>query len=83
MRFGPLSDLAVKASHPEFFPLDLATTSDSQPANLHHHHLKGIKPKIKKGITPRFAMNDLNNFRYLYCTTSKGEGKIRQCYELS
>jgi hypothetical protein len=55
-RFGVLSDLAVKASRPEYFPLDLATTSDSQPANLHHHHLKGIKPKIKKGITPRYML---------------------------
>jgi hypothetical protein len=27
MRFGPLSDLAVKASHPEFFTLDIATTA--------------------------------------------------------
>jgi hypothetical protein len=76
MRFGPLSDLAVKASHPEFFTLDIGTTADSQPANLHHHHLKGIKPKIKKGITPRFAMNDLNNFSTFTVPQAKERAKF-------
>jgi hypothetical protein len=76
MRFGPLSDLAVKASRPEFFPLDLGTTSDSQPANLHHHHLKGVKPKIKKGITPRYAMTDLNNFATFTAPQAKEKAKF-------
>jgi hypothetical protein len=76
MRFGPLSDLAVKASHPEFFTLDIGTTADSQPANLAHHHLKGIKPKIKKGITPRFAMNDLNNFSTFTVPQAKERAKF-------
>jgi glutaredoxin 2 len=76
VRFGVLSDLAVKAARPEFFPLDLATTSDSQPANLHHHHLKGVKIKIKKGITPRYAMNDLNNFAMFTAPQAKEKAKF-------
>jgi hypothetical protein len=76
MRFGPLSDLAVKASHPEFFTLDIGTTADSQPANLAHHHLKGVKIKIKKGITPRFAMNDLNNFSTFTVPQAKERAKF-------
>jgi hypothetical protein len=76
VRFGVLSDLAVKAARPEFFPLDLATTSDSQPANLHHHHLKGVKIKIKKGITPRYAMNDLNNFATFTAPQAKEKAKF-------
>ncbi len=76
MRFGPLSDLAIKASRPEFFPLDLGTTSDTQPANLHHHHLKGTKIKIKKGITPRYMMNDLNNFATFTAPQMKERAKF-------
>jgi hypothetical protein len=76
VRFGVLSDLAVKAARPEFFPLDLATTSDSQPANLHHHHLKGVKIKIKKGITPRYAMTDLNNFATFTAPQAKEKAKF-------
>ena len=76
VRFGVLSDLAVKAARPEFFPLDIATTSDSQPANLHHHHLKGVKIKIKKGITPRYAMNDLNNFAMFTAPQAKEKAKF-------
>jgi hypothetical protein len=58
---------------------------DSQPANLHHHHLKGanlhhhhlkIKPKIKKGITPRYAMNDLNNFAMFTAPQAKEKAKF-------
>ena len=75
VRFGSLSDLAVKASHPEFFPLDLGTTADSQPANLAHHHLKGAKIKIKKGITPRFMMTDLNNFSTFTAPREKQKAK--------
>jgi hypothetical protein len=48
MRFGPLSDLAVKASHPEFFTLDIGTTADSQPANLASSSPKRDKTKDKK-----------------------------------
>jgi hypothetical protein len=76
MRFGPLSDLAVKASRPEYFPLDLGTMADSQPANLHHHHLKGVKIKIKKGITPRYAMTDLNNFATFTAPQAKERAKF-------
>jgi hypothetical protein len=76
MRFGPLSDLAVKAARPEYFPLDLGTTADSQPANLHHHHLKGAKIKIKKGITPRFMMTDLNNFATFTAPQAKEKAKF-------
>ena len=87
-RFGVLSDLAVKAARPEFFPLDLQLTADSQPANLHHHHLKGAKIKIKKGITPRYAMNDLNNFATFTAPQAKERAKFNavqevQLYEIS
>jgi hypothetical protein len=75
-RFGVLSDLAVKAARPEYFPLDLGLTSDSQPANLAHHHLKGVKIKIKKGITPRFAMTDLNNFAMFTAPQAKEKAKF-------
>jgi len=76
VRQGVLSDLAVKASRPEYFPLDLGTTADSQPANLAHHHLKGIKLKIKKGITPRYAMTDLNNFATFTAPQAKEKAKF-------
>jgi CRISPR/Cas system-associated endoribonuclease Cas2 len=76
VRFGSLSDLAVKASRPEFFTLDIGTTSESQPANLAHHHLKGVKIKIKKGITPRFAMNDLHNFATFTVPREKEKAKF-------
>jgi hypothetical protein len=76
VRFGVLSDLAVKAARPEYFPLDLGTTADSQPANLAHHHLKGAKIKIKKGITPRFMMSDLNNFATFTVPEAKEKAKF-------
>jgi len=76
MRFGPLSDLSIKASRPEFFTLDVGTMADSQPANLHHHHLKSMKIKIKKGITPRYAMNDLNNFATFTAPQMKERAKF-------
>ncbi len=76
VRFGALSDLSVKANRPEFFPLDLGLTYDTKPANLPQHHFKGIKHKARKGITPRYAMNDLNNFAIFTAPQMKERAKF-------
>jgi hypothetical protein len=54
----------------------LGQQAESQPANLHHHHLKGVKIKIKKGITPRYAMTDLNNFATFTAPQAKEKAKF-------
>jgi len=76
VRFGSLSDLAIKAGRPEYFPLDLGLAYDSKPANLHHHPFKGIKHKARKGMTPRYAMNDLNNFATFTAPQMKERAKF-------
>lgn len=76
MRFGLLSDLAIKASRPEFFPLDLGMAYDSKPANLVQHPFKGIKHKIKKMNTSRFPMTDLANFATFTAPQLKEQSKF-------
>ena len=75
-RFGVLADLSVKAARPEYFPLDLGTMADRHPVSLHKHPFKGIKHKVKRGLTPRYAMNDLNNFAIFTAPQLKEEAKF-------
>ena len=62
---GSLSDLAVKATYPEFTPLDLGAQDKLHPIHLQKHKLYGMRhPKsIKRtGTVSRFPINDLKNF---------------------
>lgn len=76
VRRGVLSDLAVKASRPEYFPLDIGMVAEIEPVNLHHHVFKGIKHKIKKMNTGRFPMSDLANFATFSSPQLKEQAKF-------
>lgn len=65
---GALSDLATKATYPEFTPLDIGVQDKMSAVHLQKHPLKGIRigSKIKKGNTvSRYPINDLKNFASL------------------
>lgn len=65
MRFGVLSDLAVKQRYPEMTPLDIGSQELMHPIHLQKNVFKGIKPaKRTKRFTDisRFPINDLKNF---------------------
>ena len=63
--YGCLSDLATKATYPEFVPLDIGVQDKMSAIYLQKHPLTGIRigSKIKRGNTiSRYPINDLKNF---------------------
>ena len=82
MRFGVLSDLAVKQRYPEMTPLDIAGQELMHPIHLQKNVFKGIKPpKRAKRFTDvsRFPINDLKNFSQF---GSAGREKEAQFYSI-
>lgn len=79
MRHGVLSDAVIKASYPEFQPLNLGIADALEDVVFEKHPLTGIKlPKeYKQRRNSRFPIYDINNFSSL----AQGQVKEKLVYE--
>ena len=79
-----LSDLAIKQHHPEFFPLDIASSIDNHDAHLPTHPFRGIKLprniKNKKTVA-RMPLFDIKNMTTFLNPLTKHQTQFREVME--